>query len=91
MAEQQFDAVLMDVHMPVMDGLEATRLIREQERKTGGHVPIIALTALAIRGDAERCLAAGMDSYLAKPYRREDLLAALSRIDAPLPSGHERG
>jgi signal transduction histidine kinase/ActR/RegA family two-component response regulator len=91
MAEQQFDAVLMDVHMPVMDGLEATRLIREQERTTGRHVPIIALTALAIRGDAERCLAAGMDSYLAKPYRREDLLAALSRIDAPLPSGNERG
>jgi len=91
MAEQEFDAVLMDVHMPVMDGLEATHRIRERERKTGGHVPIIALTALAIRGDAERCIEAGMDAYLAKPYRREDLLATLARFEVPLPSGNERG
>jgi signal transduction histidine kinase/CheY-like chemotaxis protein len=91
MAVQDFDAVLMDVHMPVMDGLEATRQIRERERKSGRHVPIIALTALAIRGDADRCLEAGMDAYLAKPYRREDLLATLARFDAPLPSRNERG
>ncbi len=91
MAEQDFDAVLMDVHMPVMDGLEATRQIRERERKSGRHVPIIALTALAIRGDADRCIEAGMDSYLAKPYRRQDLLAALARFESPLPSGNERG
>lgn len=88
---ESFDAVLMDVHMPVMDGLEATRIIRQQEARTGRHVPILALTALAIRGDAERCIEAGMDAYLAKPCRREELLAALARLQAPLPSSNERG
>ncbi len=82
MAGQHFDAILMDVNMPVMDGLEATRQIREMEKASGRHTPIIALTALAIRGDAERCLEAGMDAYLAKPYRREDLLATLARFDS---------
>ncbi len=81
-ADQNFDAILMDVNMPVMDGLEATRRIREMEKASGRHTPIIALTALAIRGDAERCLEAGMDAYLAKPYRRDDLLATLARFDA---------
>lgn len=81
-ADQNFDAILMDVNMPVMDGLEATRRIREMEKASGRHTPIIALTALAIRGDAERCLEAGMDAYLAKPYRRDDLLAALARFDS---------
>lgn len=90
MAEANFDAVLMDVHMPVMDGLEATRIIRQQESRTGRHVPIIALTALAIRGDAERCIEAGMDAYLAKPCRREDLLAMLARLQVPLSPGNER-
>ncbi len=82
MADQSFDAILMDVNMPVMDGLEATRRIRAMEKTSGRHTPIIALTALAIRGDAERCLEAGMDAYLAKPYRRDDLLAALARFDS---------
>jgi signal transduction histidine kinase/DNA-binding NarL/FixJ family response regulator len=82
-ARTQFDAVLMDVHMPVMDGLEAARRIREQEAATGGrrHVPIIALTALAVRGDEERCLAAGMDAYVAKPFRLEDLLTKLAMLE----------
>ena len=82
MADHSFDAILMDVNMPVMDGLEATRRIRALEKASGRHTPIIALTALAIRGDAERCLEAGMDAYLAKPYRRDDLLAALARLDS---------
>ncbi len=79
-----FDAVLMDVHMPEMDGLEATRRIRQAEAATGRHIPIIALTALAVRGDAERCLEAGMDDYIAKPFRPEDLMNALARVSEKL-------
>ncbi len=66
-ARGQIDLVLMDVHMPVLDGLEATRVIREAERGTKGHVPIVALTANAMKGDDLRCLSAGMDAYLPKP------------------------
>jgi two-component system, sensor histidine kinase and response regulator len=72
-----FDVVLMDVQMPEMDGLEATGAIRERELSTGGHLPIVALTAHAMKGDAERCLAAGMDAYLAKPLQPRELAAAL--------------
>jgi len=62
-----FDLVLMDVQMPVSDGFEATAAIRQWENASGGHVPIIAMTAHAMKGDEDRCLAAGMDAYLAKP------------------------
>jgi PAS domain S-box-containing protein len=77
---EPFDIVLMDVQMPVMDGLEATIAIRERERQTGGHVPIVAMTAHALKGDREQCLTAGMDGYVAKPIRADELLAALEKF-----------
>jgi hypothetical protein len=77
-----FDVVLMDVHMPEVDGLEATQAIRAREALEGGHVPIVALTALAIKGDADRCLAAGMDAYLSKPLNTVALNELLSRISS---------
>jgi CheY-like chemotaxis protein len=74
-----FDLVLMDIQMPEMDGFEATAAIRESERSTGKHQPIIALTAHAMKRDAQRCLDAGMDGYLAKPIQGEELYALLER------------
>ncbi|MDP6775428.1 MAG: response regulator [Candidatus Latescibacteria bacterium] len=77
---EAFDLVLMDVHMPEMDGLEATAEIRGRERKTGAHVPVLALTAAAMAGDQERCLAAGMDGCLHKPIRVDELSEAIGRM-----------
>ena len=72
-----YDLVLMDVQMPEMDGLSAVREIRQRERATGRHLPVIALTAHAMQGDAERCLEAGMDSYLPKPINPQQLAEAI--------------
>jgi CheY-like chemotaxis protein len=82
-AVQPFDVILMDVQMPELGGLEATAAIRARERDTGGHVPIIALTAHAMAGDRERCLAAGMDAYVSKPLRPQDLFSAIDSFFAP--------
>jgi CheY-like chemotaxis protein/HPt (histidine-containing phosphotransfer) domain-containing protein len=81
-----FDVVLMDVQMPEMDGLEATVAIRERERATGGHLPIVALTAHAMKGDAERCLEAGMDAYLAKPLQPREFAAVIESVLGGAPS-----
>ncbi len=74
---QVFDLILMDCEMPEMDGHEATRQIRQEEALTGRHIPIVALTAHAMRGDKERCIAAGMDSYVSKPVKLEELFSAI--------------
>jgi two-component system sensor histidine kinase/response regulator len=79
-AQQRFDVALMDVQMPLLDGLAATATIRAQEQTTGTRLPILALTAYAMKGDAERCLAAGMDGYLAKPIKAAALAAALEGL-----------
>jgi CheY-like chemotaxis protein/HPt (histidine-containing phosphotransfer) domain-containing protein len=86
---QGFDLVLMDVQMPEMSGFEATAAIRAKEQSAGGHLPIIAMTAHAMKGDRERCLEAGMDGYISKPIRAEELfaaIAALATAPAPVPS-----
>jgi PAS domain S-box-containing protein len=80
---QDFDLVLMDVQMPEMDGLEATAAIRAKEEATGAHVPIIAMTAHAMKGDRERCLEAGMDGYVAKPIRSKELLQTIDTVLEP--------
>jgi CheY-like chemotaxis protein len=68
-----FDLVLMDVQMPEMDGIEATEKLREREKSTGKHQPVVAMTALVMKGDRERCMDAGMDGYLSKPIRPQEL------------------
>ena len=78
--ERDFDLVLMDVQMPEMDGLEATMVLRARETGAGRRLPIVAMTAHAMKGDAERCLEAGMDAYVSKPIRPEVLLAAIETV-----------
>jgi two-component system, sensor histidine kinase and response regulator len=80
LAQQAFDLVLKDVQMPVMDGLKATAATRVQEQISGTHLPIIAMTAHAMQGDRERCLAAGMDGYVAKPMKASELYAAIDHL-----------
>jgi len=77
---ERFDLVLMDVQMPIMDGFKATAAIRKKERASGDRLPVVAMTAHAMKGDRERCLAAGMDDYLSKPLRPEDLFRTIDRV-----------
>jgi len=93
--EDKFDVVLMDVQMPDMDGLEATALIREWEKNRGRHTPIVALTAHSMKGDRDRCLAAGMDTYVTKPFdaaRLIEVVESTARAGAqqntPAPVGN---
>ena len=87
MEQGAFDLVLMDVQMPEVDGFEATARIRARERAAGWHTPILATTAHALKGDRERCLAAGMDGYLAKPVQPRELIEAIARLTGSPPDG----
>ena len=95
LAKQSFDVVLMDVQMPTMDGFAATKAIRESEKATGRHIPIIAMTAHALKEDEELCIAAGMDAYVSKPIRTAELYSAIekciaaSQVHLKQPGGHE--
>jgi CheY-like chemotaxis protein len=77
---EPFDLLLLDIHMPELDGFQVVGAIRERERTAGGHLPVIALTARSRKEDRERCLRAGMDDYLAKPFTAADLWAAIDRV-----------
>jgi CheY-like chemotaxis protein len=85
--QEAFDLVLMDVEMPEVDGFEATAQIRKQEAGTGRRIPIVALTAHAMKGDREKCLAAGMDGYVSKPILARDLFQALETHTRPVGPG----
>jgi signal transduction histidine kinase/DNA-binding response OmpR family regulator len=78
--KKSFDLILMDMQMPVMGGMDATKVIREQEKATGCHVPIIAMTAYAMKGDREKCLDAGMDGYVTKPIQTRALFTAIEEV-----------
>ena len=83
-----YDVILMDVQMPEMGGFEATAIIREKERAEGVRTPIVALTANAMKGDNERCLSAGMDAYLSKPIRTNelfDVIESLRKVEMAQP------
>lgn len=85
-SQGNYDVVLMDIQMPVMDGVRATELIRQRQPQSGVRVPIIAVTAHAMIGDREKCLAAGMDDYISKPISREELARVLQCNSAASPA-----
>lgn len=87
---ERFDAVLMDVQMPDMNGLEATAAIREKERATSRYTPIIAMTAHAIKGDRERCMEAGMDGYIAKPIKPDEMFRVLEEFASEIQNAYAR-
>jgi CheY-like chemotaxis protein len=82
---EPFDLILMDVNMPGMDGIEATRAIRETEKAGGSHIPIVAMTASSMEADRQRCLEAGMDGYVTKPLRVERLFELIESLAGPAP------
>jgi CheY-like chemotaxis protein len=86
LANDQFHLALMDVQMPEMDGFETAARIRSQEKGNGGHLPIIAMTALTMKGDRERCLEAGMDDYVLKPIQFKELFSAIDRVLTVFPT-----
>jgi two-component system sensor histidine kinase/response regulator len=88
LTEHTFDIVLMDVQMPEMDGFAATQAIRDAEKATGAHLPIIALTAHAMKGDEGRCLTAGMDAYVSKPIQVQALIDTIARLMPQPASDH---
>jgi CheY-like chemotaxis protein len=85
--ENSFDLVLMDIQMPEMDGVETTKAIRERERIIGGHVPIVAMTAHAMKGDKERFLEVGVDGYVAKPVKSRVLVEIVEHYGAIVEDG----
>ena len=88
---QQFDLVMMDVQMPELNGYEATAAIREIEKVSGKHIPILAMTAHAMKGDRERCLDAGMDGYVSKPINTKELFAVIDELTAKYKNSAEAG
>ncbi|MFH0825889.1 MAG: response regulator, partial [Pseudomonadota bacterium] len=85
---ERFDVILMDVQMPRLDGFQTTQAVREREAATGAHVPIIAMTAHATEGDRESCLSSGMDDYMTKPVRGDELLRKIAEHVRPPGSPH---
>ncbi len=85
LAAEAFEIILMDVQMPVMDGFQATATIREKERSTGQHIPIIAMTGYAMKGDRQRCIDAGMDGYICKPIRSQELFEIVESFTTTAP------
>jgi CheY-like chemotaxis protein len=86
LSRETFDLILMDIQMPVMNGYDATRALRERERQSGGHIPVIALTAHAMNGDRELCVEAGMDDYLSKPIQTHEMDEVLARWSSRQPN-----
>ena len=76
---QRYDVILMDIQMPVMDGYQATAWIREREKLTGDHIPIIGITAFAMESDRQKCFAIGMDDYLSKPFHKDDFYDVIEK------------
>lgn len=87
--KREFEIVFMDCQMPVMDGYETTRQLRKDEMKTGKHLPVIAMTANAMEGDRQKCLAAGMDDYITKPFHPDELKAMVAKWLKPLTSTNQ--